>query len=228
LLQNGGGGRQLVVAAALAAIRAGLSGDSLPAPWAPPAATAIPAGSDFVGAYVGDDGRSLEVNEEEDGLAITIGSVVARLERDPLLRDHGTTFLVAHPAFERFPLEFQRDEAGRVVGAFHGGTWFARAGEDRAEGEALPEDWRRHPGLYRNDDPWYTVLRIVERRGRLTIMWPTDSTGEDGGELVPLDDGSFAVGDPALPRRVRFEGDIRGMTAVTVVNGGRWFRSFEP
>ena len=45
---------------------------------------------------------------------------------------------------------------------------------------------------------------------------------------MPLDDGSFAVGDPALPRRVRFEGDVRGMTAVTVFNGGRWYRSFEP
>jgi hypothetical protein len=94
--------------------------------------------------------------------------------------------------------------------------------------DALQEAWRRHPGLYRNDDPWYTVLQIVERRGGLAILWPTDATGEDGGELVPLEDGSFAIGDAALPRRVRFEGDIRGMTAVTVVNGGRWFRSFEP
>jgi hypothetical protein len=228
LLQNGGGGRQLVVAAALAAVRAGLSGDPLPSPWAPPAATTIPAADRFVGAYAGDDGRSLEVSEEDDGLAITIGSVVARLERDPLLREPGTTFLVAHPALERFALEFQRDPEGRVAGAFHGGTWFGRDEDDGPLVDALPEAWRRHPGLYRNDDPWYTVLRIVERRGRLAILWPADATGEDGGELVPLEDGSFAIGDAALPRRVRFEGDIRGMTAVTVVNGGRWFRSFEP
>ena len=227
LLQNGGGGRQPVVAAALEAVRAGLSGTALPAPWAPPAATAIPAGSDFVGGYVGGDGRSVEVNEEDDGLAITIGSIVARLERDPLLRDPGTTFLVAHPALERFAFEFQRNAEGRVVGAFHGGTWFGRAGDERAEVDAMPEAWRPHPGLYRSDDPWYTVLRIVERKGRLTIIWPTDPTGEDGGELLPLDDGSFAVGDPALPRRVRFEGDVRGMTAVVVCNGGRWYRSFE-
>lgn len=227
LLQNGGGGRQLVVAAALEAVRAGLSGDALPAPWAPPAATAIPAGGEFVGAYVGIDGGSLDVSEEDDGLAITIGSEGARLERDPLLRDPGTTFLVAHPVLERFAVEFRRDAEGRVIGAFHGGTWFGRAEIGSDEVEPMPEDWRRHPGLYRSDDPWYTVLRIVERKGRMTIIWPTDPTGEDGGELVPLGDGSFAVGDPALPRRVRFEGDIRGMTAVTVVNGGRWYRSFE-
>jgi hypothetical protein len=45
---------------------------------------------------------------------------------------------------------------------------------------------------------------------------------------VSLDDGSFAVEDPALPRRIRFEGDVDGRSAVTVFNGGRWFRSFEP
>ena len=228
LLQNGGGGRQLVVAAALAAIRAGLAGEPLPAPWAPPAATAIPGANDFVGTFMGDDGRSLAVQEVEDGLGITIGSVFARLERDPLLRQPGDTFLVVHPALERFPLEFRRDAAGRVVEVFHGGTWFRH---ERFEGPAPdepPEEWRRHPGLYRNDDPWSPVLRVVLRKHRLAIMWPTDADNEDGGELVPVGEDPFAVEDPALPRRVRFEGDVNGMSAVAVFNGGRWYRSFEP
>jgi hypothetical protein len=72
------------------------------------------------------------------------------------------------------------------------------------------------------------VLWIVLRKGRLAILWPTSAGDEEGGDLTPLDDGSFAIGDPALPRRVRFEGDVRGLTATTVVNGGRWYRSFEP
>jgi CubicO group peptidase (beta-lactamase class C family) len=228
ILQNGRGSRRGVGAAALAAIRAGLAGDPLPEPWAPPAPTAIAAASDFGGTYAGDDGRTLVVEPKDDGLAMSIGPVTGRLERDPLLPEPTGTFLVAHPAFERFALEFERDDEGRVVGAFHGDTWFPGARYDGAEAEALPDAWRPHPGLYRNDDPWCPVLRIVERRGRLTIIWPTDTTGEDGGELTPLADGCFAVGDPALPRRVRFEGDVRGLTAVTVVNGGRWYRSFEP
>jgi len=227
MLQNGGGSRRGVGAAALAAVRAGLAGDPLPESWVPPARTAIAATSDFVGTYAGDDGRTLAVQPEEDGLAISIGSVSARLERDPLLPEPTGTFLVGHPAFERYALEFERDRAGRVVGAFHGGTWFRGERYDGGESDVLPDAWRLHAGLYRNDDPWCPVLRIVERRGGLTIIWPNDPTGEDGGELVPLDDGSFAVGDPALPRRVRFEGDLRGLTAVTVVNGGRWYRSFE-
>jgi CubicO group peptidase (beta-lactamase class C family) len=228
LLQNGGGGRQLVVAAALAAVRAGLSGHPVPAPWAPPAATSIPDVTRYVGTFEGDDGRTLVVEAVEDGLSVSIGPVSARLERDPLSTAVEPRFLVAHPALERYPLEFRSDSGGTVVEAFHGSTWFRGGSYDGPDPEEPPADWHRHPGLYRNDDPWGPVLRIVVRKGRLAIQFPTDVADEDGGELVPLEDGSFAIGDPALPRRVRFEGDIRGMTAVTVVNGGRWFRSFEP
>jgi hypothetical protein len=144
-----------------------------------------------------------------------------------LLAEAGETFLVAHPALERFPLEFRRNGTG-VVEAFHGDTWFRGERYEGPEPQESEAAWRRHPGLYRNDDPWNPVLRIVLRKGRLAIMWPTDVGDEEGGELVPLEDGSFAVGDPVLPRRVRFEGDLDGMSVVTVFNGGRWYRSFEP
>ena len=227
MLQNGGGDKGQVVAAALASVRAGLAGEPPPEPWAPPAPTSIPAASGYAGTYAGDDGRTLVVNVEDDGLSMSIGPVSARLERDPLAFEPGESFLVAHAAFERFPLEFRR-EGTDVVEAFHGDTWFRG---ERYEGPEPPqpdEEWRRHPGLYRNDDPWNPVLRIVLRKGTLAIMWPTDVGDEEGGDLVPLEDGSFAVGDPGLPRRIRFEGDVDGMSAVTVVNGGRWYRSFEP
>lgn len=227
MLQNGEGRRHRVVAAALAAVRAGLAGDPLPEPWAPPAPTAIPGASRFAGTYVGDDGRTLVVEAEEGGISVSVGPVSARLERDPLL-EPGETFLVAHPALERFPMEFRSDDSGRVVEAFHGNTWFRG---ERYEGPVPvgpPAEWGRFPGLYRNDDPWSPVLRIVLRKGRLAIMWPTLAGDEDQGELVPLDDGSFAVEEPALPRRIRFEGDLNGSSAVAVLNGGRWYRSFEP
>ena len=228
ILQNGGGDKRGVVAAALAAVAAGLAGASLPDPWAPPAATAIPDASRFTGTYEGDDGRTLVVDAVEDGLRVALGPVSARLERDPLEAVPGSTFLVAHPALERYPLEFGSDGGGAVAEAFHGGTWFRGAGYDGPEPEEPPDPWRRHPGLYRNDDPWGPVLRVVLRKGRLAILYPTDTSDEEGGELVPLDDGSFAIGDAALPRRVRFAGDVAGKTATTVVNGGRWYRSFEP
>ncbi|MGH2680324.1 MAG: serine hydrolase [Actinomycetota bacterium] len=227
MLQNGQGSRAPVVEAALDAVRAGLTGAPLPAPWAPPPATAIPGADAFVGAYAGDDGRTLVVETEEDGLTMSVGGIRARLERDPLLSEPGDTFLAAHPAFERFPVAFRRDDAGRVVEVFHGETWFRGERYEGPGPEEPPADWHRHPGLYRNDDPWNPVLRIVLRKGRLEISWPTDAGDEEGGELVPLEDGSFGVGDPAVPRRIRFDGDVRGATAIATVDGGRWYRSFE-
>ena len=228
ILQNGGGDKRKVVGAAVSTVRAALDGGSLPDPWAPPAATEIPDAARYAGTYEGDDGRTLVVEVVEDGLSVALGPVSARLERDPLVADPGSTFLVAHPALERVPLEFRRDDEGRVVQAFHGGTWFRGERYQGPDAEEPPSEWRRHPGFYRNDDPWSAVLRIVLRKGRLAILWPAGSSDEEGGELTPLEDGSFAIGDPTLPQRVRFEGDVRGKTAVTVVNGGRWFRSFEP
>ncbi|HWL90277.1 MAG TPA: serine hydrolase domain-containing protein, partial [Actinomycetota bacterium] len=228
MLQNGRGDKRRVVAAAFAAVRAGLAGDALPEPWTPPAPTAIPGAGRFAGTYTGDDGRTLVVEAEDDGLSVSVGPVSARLERDPLLAEPGETFLVVHPALERLPIEFRSDDAGAVVEAFHGDTWFRGERHVGPEPEEPPAEWRRHPGLYRNDDPWNPVLRIVLRKGRLAIMWPTDVGDEEGDELVPLEDGSFAVGDPSAPRRVRFEGDVDGTTAVTIFNGGRWYRSFEP
>jgi D-alanyl-D-alanine carboxypeptidase len=227
LLQNGRGDRRGVVASALSVVRAALSGESLPEPYAPPAATTIPDAQRFAGTYAGEDGRSLVVVPVDDGLSMSIGPASARLERDPLIPQPGQAFLVAHPAFERHLLEFRADGRGEVVEAFHGDTWFRGERYRGPEPEEPPAGWRRHPGLYRNDDPWNPVLRIVLRKGELAIQWPTDTGDEEGGDLLPLDIGTFAVGDQALPRRIRFEGDVDGMTAVVIFNGGRWYRSFE-
>jgi CubicO group peptidase (beta-lactamase class C family) len=227
ILQNGGGDKDGLIEATFATVRAALDGGKLPAPWFPRKATAISDSTSYVGTYEGDDGRTLVVEAVDDGLSVSIGPVSARLERDPLSTKVEPTFLVVHPALERHPLEFRSDPGGTVVEAFHGSTWFRAGSYHGPDPEEPPADWHPHPGLYRNDDPWGPVLRILLRKGRLVIQFPTDAADEEGGELVPLDDGSFAVGDPRVPRRVRFDGDVHGMTAVVVCNGGRWYRSFE-
>ncbi|MGZ8581337.1 MAG: serine hydrolase domain-containing protein [Actinomycetota bacterium] len=228
ILQNGGGGKQGIVAAALDSVRAGLAGAEFPEVWAPPAPTEIPKAADYVGRYQGDDGRVLEVDAVEDGLGVTIGTLNVRLERDPLSTEVSDTFLVAHEALDRFPLRFARDGVGAVVEAFHGQTWFRG---ERYHGEApapLPEELARHAGFYRNDSPWNPVVRVVACKGKLVLDWPYDSGDQGGGPLIPLGDGSFAMGAERDPSRVRFEGvTYGGLTTVVRVNGGRWFRSFE-
>ena len=229
LLQNGGGAKRGVAAAALASLRASLAGEEMPEVWTPPLPTEIPKAADYVGHYAGDDDRELEVEAVDDGLVAHIGPLAVRLERDPLTAEVGDTFLVAHEALDRFPLEFVRDAGGRVVEAFHGETWLRGEAYSGSEPEPLPTEWRALPGLYRNDSPWNPVLRVLARKGGLVLQWPYESSeqGADGW-LLPLDDGTFAVGAERDPRRLRFEGTTAGgMAAIAEFNGGRWFRSAE-
>jgi CubicO group peptidase (beta-lactamase class C family) len=228
ILQNGGGSKRGVAAYALEAVRASLSGSELPAIWAPPAATEIPKAEEYVGRYEGDDGRVLEVEAVEDGLRITAGPLAPRLERDPLEPQTGDAFLVAHEALDLFPLEFARDEAGSVVEAFHGSTWFRREGAAVTGPATLPDELRGLAGFYRNDDPWAPTLRILARKGGLVLQWPYEvGGGGTAGALIPLEGGWFAVGAVRDPRRIRFLGDVDGKAVVAEYNGGRWYRSFE-
>ncbi|HEY7761442.1 MAG TPA: serine hydrolase domain-containing protein, partial [Actinomycetota bacterium] len=228
ILQNGAGGKRAVVAHSLATVRASLAGDELPPVWAPPAPTEIPRASHYAGRYAGDDGRELEVEPVEDGLGISIGPLSVRLERDPLTGEPGDVFLVAHEALDRFPLEFGRDDEGTVVEAFHGPTWFRKEGAPVEEIADLPDALQGLAGVYRNDDPWAPLLRVLPRKGMLVLQWPYEvGDGSTAGELIPLDDGWFAVGAVRDPRRIRFHGAFEGKAIVAEYNGGRWYRSFE-
>jgi len=230
LLQNGGGTKQGVVASVFATVRASLAGTELPGVWGPPLPTEIANATDFTGTYDGDDGRELVVEAVDDGLMARVGPLAVRLERDPLATEEVIdTFLVAHEALDRFPLEFVRAGDGRVVEVFHGQTWFRGQAYSGPDPEPLPEAWVGLPGLYRNDSPWNPVLRVLARKGGLVLQWPYES-GDQGtdGRLLPLDDDWFAVGEERDPRRMRFEGTTSGENAVVAeFNGGRWYRTEE-
>jgi hypothetical protein len=229
ILQNGDGGKRGLARTAFAQVRAALAGTELPEPWSAPAATAIPSANAYAGTYVGEDGRVFEVRAQGDGLLLDAGNVSAHLERDPLADEIGDTFLVPHDALERFALVFGRDEAGTVVEAFHGDTWFRSERYAGPEPPPAPEAWLRYVGFYRSNDPWAPTMRVVLRKGQLAIQWPNAATDDAGEEvLVPIDDEWFAGGAMTDPRRVRFLGTgAGGMAVVAEYNGGSWFRSFE-
>ncbi|HEY6568490.1 MAG TPA: serine hydrolase [Actinomycetota bacterium] len=228
ILQNGGGSKDQVVRHALQVIRASVGGDPLPVVWAPPTPTAIEKAPEYVGTYAGDDGRVLQIAAEDDGLRLTIGPLSVRLERDPLESEVGDVFLVPHPALDRFVLSFGRDDEGHVIEACHGPTWFRGERYLGGDPDPLPEAWAGFPGLYRNDAPWGSALRIISRKGHLALQWPSD-VGDEGGDapLLPLADGWFAVGEERDPRRIRFLGDVEGAAVVAEFNAGRWYRASE-
>jgi D-alanyl-D-alanine carboxypeptidase len=224
MLLNGHGDRLRTVGYALDVVRAAIRGEELPDVIHPPDPSAIEDTADYEGTYR-DDAHEVRVAASGAGLVLRDGAVEAVLEREPLLGAAGDRdrFLVVHSDLDRFPLVFHRRE-GRVVEAVHGPARFLRDGEAGSESSPLPDAWRAVEGVYRSNDPWDPVLRVFSRAGRLFLFSPGD--GEEW-EMSPLEDGWFAAGDPALPRRLRFEGEADGRAIVAEYNGGRWYRSNE-
>jgi CubicO group peptidase (beta-lactamase class C family) len=228
VLQNGHGSRRQLVASALATVRAALAGDPLPEPFVPPMPTAIPGADRYAGSYVGPDGHTLEVAVEGEGLRVRVDGVEVAAHRDPLEPDPHGVFALPHPDLEASMLRFGLDADDAVVEAFHGNAWFRGERYAGPEPEAPLEGWTGHVGLYRSNDPWSPTVRVWLRKGRLALAFPVEAGDEAGeSELVPLVDGSFAVGEPWQPRRARFQGEIAGRTVAVVFNGGTWYRSFE-
>lgn len=222
MLLNGRGDRLQTAGFALDAVRAAIHGEELPEATLPPDPTAIADANDFEGVFR-DDQREVRVEARGRGLVVIEGHVEAPLEREPFAATEWVDrFHVVHDGLDRHPLTFGRDGDGRVVEAFHGPSWLPKEGHDAPRPGPIPDGWHRCEGLYRSNDPWSPVLRVFARRDRLYLVWPA---WPEEHELTPLDDGSFAVGDPALPRRLRFEGDAAGRAIVAEYNGGRWYRS---
>ncbi|MEP7060086.1 MAG: serine hydrolase domain-containing protein [Actinomycetota bacterium] len=225
ILQNGMGSKNDLARYALDVVHDAIRGSALTALPHPPASTDVPNGKDFAGTFTAEDGRWFEVVVEGPSLRYREGPLGVLVERDPL-GEVADTFLLPHPSLDRYALRFGRDDSGAVVEAFHGSHWFRGPAWSGPEPAAHPKEWEAYPGLYRNDDPWSPVMIVSLRKAVLTLEWP--SYVEDGAaQLIPLEDGSFAVGEMWMPKRIRFERMVQGQTAMAVFNAGRWHRSFE-
>ncbi|MEO8477570.1 MAG: serine hydrolase domain-containing protein [Actinomycetota bacterium] len=216
-LQNGGGDKKPVVSYALDAVRAALRGDPVVPMVHPPAPTAIANAVALAGTYVGD--REIELVATDAGLRLRDGAIGVELERWP---DRDDVFLVPHPARDRFLLRVLRDDAGDVIELVHGPDRFAPAGRSLRGAAPLPTGWSGRAGLYRSNNPWAPTLRIFDRAGEPWALSPADGIEE---RLTLLDDGSFALGEPHTPQRLRFSDDQEGVTTTVTFNGGRWYRA---
>lgn len=222
MLLNGEGEREDTVRFASGAVRAVLRGDPLPEATEPDRPAHVPNAAEYAGTYRGG-GREVDVVAEGEGLVLREGPLEAVLHRAG--KD---VFLVAHPLLDRFHLRFERDAAGRVVVALHGPDRLAAEGANVPEPAPHPAAWEAYPGVYRSNNPWIPVMRIVLRAGRLVRLC-TSSWEEDVElPLAPLPDGSFRVGDESWrPDRMRFDDLADGRASRLIYDGGSWFRSFE-
>jgi hypothetical protein len=141
------------------------------------------------------------------------------------------TFIVPHPAYDRFVLTFGRQaETGDVVELFHGADWYVN---DRYQGPTsfdTPPEWDAFQGHFRAHNPWATNFRVVRRKGHLWLIFPAAPDGfEDEQPLVPLKDGSFRAGaEETSPERIRFDVVVDGKALRAVLSDGYYERDFTP
>jgi CubicO group peptidase (beta-lactamase class C family) len=216
VLLNGWGERRALAWYALDAVAAALAGEPLPGVPVFPAADAIADAAALEGTYVGE-GRTFRVRPDGDGALLEAGPLGVRLERlDEAL-------IAPHPALDRYPIVPERVD-GVVVALGHGPTRYVRDGVEPLE-PAAPPTWSKLAGAYRGDNPWWPLLRVYVRGGRLLLQAPIDGGSED--ELHPLGDGSFAIGEADSPERLRFDMEVDGRTQRLSSSGTSWYRSFE-
>jgi hypothetical protein len=129
-------------------------------------------------------------------------------------------FIVKHPDFELFTLNFGRDKDS-VVEAFNGRRWWINERYNGAKSFEYPPEWEALTGRYRSDSPWYGSTRIVLRKGRLLI---------DGEQpLVQIEPGVFQPeGDGNAAERIIFDTIINGKAMRANYSGIEFYRTFTP
>ncbi len=194
----------------MSAVRAGKA-----LPTAPSTATVpdqIANASEFAGTFTSRDKTKLVLAAEGGKLWLAIGTLRVALERAGADR-----FLIKHPDYELFALEFARDK-NLVVEAFHGPRWFTGERYTGPKTFDYPPEWDAFSGHYRNDSPWFGSTRIFVRKGTLVA---------DGAPLTPLANGVFRVGaEEWSPERLSFGPVVNGRATRIMVSGVEFHRTF--
>jgi D-alanyl-D-alanine carboxypeptidase len=217
---NGYGVREALGTFALAAVAAALRGEPPPEP-VPDPPDRIADAEELAGTYVQEGREPLALEADGGGLVLRTGPLAVRLERRP---EEADAFAIPHPALDRYLLRVERGADGRPSALTHGPVWCRREGAATDPVEVHAPSWDAFPGLYRADAPWNAAFRVYLRQGRLWCTWPSD---DEEFELTPVDDGWFALGDPALPRRCFFGDVVDGRARSVDYNGAALSRSFE-
>jgi D-alanyl-D-alanine carboxypeptidase len=225
VLVNGPGHEFRIALKALTLLRTARRGDALAAPLEPPDPTLIADAAAYAGVYRGDAGMIRVVAEDARLILDHDGD---RVVLEPYGDD---TFIVPHPAYDRFGLSFGRHaETGDVVELFHGADWYVNNRYHGPTSFDTPPEWDAFQGHYRAHNPWATNFRVVQRKGQLWLVFPVAPDGfEDEQPLVPLGDGTFRAGaDETSPERVRFDVVVDGKALRAVLSDGLYERDFTP
>jgi D-alanyl-D-alanine carboxypeptidase len=173
----------------------------------------------YLGAYE-DEAGTVRIEPSGSGLSISTEAGSAGLE--PLDQD-----LFAVDADDErvlHPLRFGGEGAERVL------TWGSR--ELRPPGAPVPSpvrdpDASAVAGRYLSWNPWAPGFRILDRPSGLWLSFTGEAADVEPEEpLERLEDGSYRVGDPWSPDRVRFDMVVNGRAQRAVFDAAPFYRTF--
>lgn len=217
LMNSGFGKRRELVRFALACLAAAREGDALPPVPEPEPRERVAGAAALQGRFLDELGE-VELVAEGERLFLVEGG-----DRAPLVPLAPDRFAVDDPARERYALQIVR-EGGRPVELRFGPRWLRAPG--RPEGAEPAPEHRALAGRYRSWNPWAPGFEVFVRRDGLWLeMLGSSADVEDSRPLVPLPDGSFAVGDPPTPSRISFDTEIGGRPTRAWLDAAPFYRS---
>lgn len=224
VMVNGPGAPDRIAEFALECVRAALQSRPLPElpERVPP--TQVENAADYAGTFTAPDGRQLRVVASGDRLDLLYGGQRIRLE--PRGRDR---FYAHHPDFALFPIVFTRapaeNRSGPVTEVHHGAAWFFHERYAGPRTFDVPAEWKAYEGHYRTTNPWLSNFRVLTRKGKLWLVFPS---GEEE-ELVPLAPGLFRVGrEEHSAERLQFDAVVEGRALRANFSGVDFYRTFTP
>lgn len=180
-----------------------------PVPTPPKLDDRVPEPASYLGIYSGPSGTF----EVLAGGPLTISSGGRSAALQPL---GNNLFRTTHPEFSRYTLMFERAGA-RVTSVSWGPSQFAKRGAAGARGAPSNPSLAKLAGRFVNDSPWWGVLEIVERGGRLWIGTETP--------MVAMGDDQWRIGDDRRsPERGRFADPIDGRPQSFYFSGEKFVR----
>lgn len=182
-----------------------------------PAPSLIENAENYIGTYHSHD-QQISITAEDQQLSLVYnGTMIPLMPQAP---DH---FLCLHPNFERFLLNFERNEDGAVVAVTHGESLYVPAGKDVVLSREYPPIWEAYRGHYRSYNPWNPAFRVLLRDGKLYIQF-----GGSEESLTSIGDHAFRVGDEKSPERLSFDWLLDGKTLQARFNCAPYYRTFTP
>ena len=197
---------ELLTRFAVHALTNALAGRPLPRP--PYLGFSLPNVNQYLGTYLGPAG-TIEI---QSGTPLTIAATGTTAQLQPWATD---LFRTSHPKFREYSLWFERtnDAVSHISWGPH---TFVRAASNFTVAPSDPA-LAALAGRYMNDSPWWGVMRIVERGGKLWV-------GTDG-PMAKIGDNLWRVGRNSWsPERASFADMLAGRPQTMIFSAERFYR----